>query len=70
MAIETAASTCGTRPGYVGHRRRGEDVCGPCNAANNKYTNARRRALTKLAQRYAGEYAALFAAELAEGVSA
>lgn len=39
--------TCGTRNGYLWHRKRGEDVCGPCKAANVAYNRARRTGAAK-----------------------
>lgn len=34
---EDRAARCGTRSGYIAHRRRGEDACPECRAANSKY---------------------------------
>lgn len=37
-------AACGTRAGYQAHRRRGEQACAACTAANRAATQERRRA--------------------------
>ncbi|MEH0629893.1 hypothetical protein [Streptomyces stelliscabiei] len=34
IADEAERTRCGTRPGYLRHRRRGETPCDPCTRAN------------------------------------
>jgi hypothetical protein len=40
----TPLARCGTRAAYMRHRRRGEQPCGPCRAANAAYLTGRRAA--------------------------
>ncbi|HWN00049.1 MAG TPA: hypothetical protein VNO54_23630, partial [Streptosporangiaceae bacterium] len=35
---------CGTRPGYLRHRKNKEEACAPCRAANAAYVQARHHA--------------------------
>jgi hypothetical protein len=37
--MEQVLSGCGTHPGYQAHRKRGEDACEACKAANREYMN-------------------------------
>lgn len=38
-----AVAACGTRAGYMRHKRRGEEPCEPCAEANRAYFRAWRR---------------------------
>lgn len=58
---------CGTLSGYQAHRRRDEDACRPCKAAQadyqRTYNRARSRALTRLAHVFPIEFQALLLEE-------
>lgn len=44
MATPPKRAECGTRSGYVRHRRYCEPVCGPCKTAQSTYDRARHQA--------------------------
>lgn len=43
------AAKCGTRSGYNTHRRRGEEACGPCKAAQAQRASLHRKSRAKTA---------------------